>query len=375
MMRKDLDGVVEYCFYWRVSILIDKYTETKRYNKFSEPTDLILESLNESILYYSPKLLNQLKEFDDEVSKYLIGLRGKETGSDMTFIDIDSENPGFLTFIKMDTASKLSGRKKDAMNDIRWPLDEYDSSLIFDHIGKKREGRSSIKIGRFINKISKDKFTPSEIESIVNKFKSKFDSTKEEFILVSGSEIAKYYQRNIISLDNIGSIQNSCMLGKSVDIFKIYTDNPESCSLLVLKSSDKILGRALVWKIHKSDIPAKYFMDRIYYTHEYEIHQFEEYAKKMGWGIRNTSALYLNIKVGNKTYKSPKIVVKVKAKEYKSYPYLDTLNVFDPMRGMLYSDGHNVDNRIVLRNTHGEFTDYRSHVSRLITTFRDYFTA
>lgn len=32
MMRKDLDGVVEYCFYWRPVILIDKYPEIKRYN-------------------------------------------------------------------------------------------------------------------------------------------------------------------------------------------------------------------------------------------------------------------------------------------------------------------------------------------------------
>jgi hypothetical protein len=32
MMRKDLNGVVKYCFYWRIAVLIDKYPKTKRYN-------------------------------------------------------------------------------------------------------------------------------------------------------------------------------------------------------------------------------------------------------------------------------------------------------------------------------------------------------
>lgn len=343
-------------------------------NKFSEPTDLILESLNESILYYSPKLLNQLKEFDDDVSRYLIGLRGKETGMDMTFVDIDSENPGFLTFIKMDTASKLLGKSKSVLNNTKYPLDEYETKLYFDSIVSKKEGRTSVKIGRFINKISKDKFTSSEIETIVNKFKSKFDSNKEEFILVCGSDIEDWYQAEMTSQDSItGSIQNSCMLNMR-GIFKIYTENPESCNLLILKSGNKAVARSLIWKLHKSNIPAKYFMDRIYFTYEYQVHQFEEYAKKLGWGIRNTSGVYEYIKVGNKKYTHPKIEVKVKAKDYKYYPYLDTLSVFDPRRGILYPNGSDYDNRLVLRNVRGNFEDYRSHTSRLITRFRDYFT-
>jgi hypothetical protein len=65
--------------------------------------------------------------------------------------------------------------------------------------------------------------------------------------LVSGSDISKWY-----SCDNYkdmeGQLGSSCMARKR-NIFSIYENNPDVCQMLILTEDDKLIGRAIVWKV------------------------------------------------------------------------------------------------------------------------------
>jgi hypothetical protein len=317
-------------------------------------------------------MIEYLEDCGDVISNELLNLRRTDTGIDMTFVDVDDVNPGFVTFFKMDTAKKLASKiyPSDILDR---DLNDSSSNAIFLNSIAGQGGRSSIRLGRFINKITKEKFKPIEIETFVNKFKSTANMKKEEFILVSGPEIEKWYRKEMI-VNGPGSIQGSCMTGMS-GVFDLYTENPKSCQLLVLTHKGKAIARALVWKVHECTVPMEYFMDRVYYTHEYQVQSFKLYAKKMGWGIRNN---YNDddITIGDREYfiSDIQLRVKVKPKNYKRYPYLDTISVYDPSKGILYPNLTNSNNMIVLKDTRGRYVDNRTRTKRIVSRFRDFFT-
>ena len=87
----------------------------------------------------------------------------------------------------------------------------------------------------------------NEIEKFVNLLKSAMDS-KPHFELWSGKQIYDAYLTENYLKRNYGTLGSSCMNNKNY--VGLYADNPEVCSILVLKDVDKILGRALVWKLN-----------------------------------------------------------------------------------------------------------------------------
>jgi hypothetical protein len=87
-------------------------------------------------------------------------------------------------------------------------------------------------------------------------------SSLENLQLVSGPEIAKYYKIENITQSPGSEISKSCMVGKPNNTFDIYTQNPDTVSLLIRKEGDKISARALVWKL--SEPSDCIYLDRIY---------------------------------------------------------------------------------------------------------------
>lgn len=342
------------------------------FKEFNE--DLILESLNESILYFSPKMIEYLEDCEGNVSDELLRMKGTDTGIDMTFVDVDDMNPGFVTFYKMQTAKEYVSKKFNSEYMDKYHLsDEYANIVFMNSIKGQEKGRYSIRLGRFVNKMTKEKFSSSEIELFVNRFKAKSNSDVEEFILVDGEDIEKWYKRENSS-DGIGSLQGSCMANKH-NIFKLYTKNPQSCRLLVLLQKGKAIGRALVWKVHKSNIPMEYFMDRVYFTNEYQTLKFVDYARKMKWGIRNNHHSN-KIEINGNSYSISDIGLEVKVKpgNYGKYPYLDTMSIYDPSTGILSSHASK-KNKLYLSNTDGGYSDNRSRARRIISRFGTFFTA
>ena len=225
------------------------------------------------------------------------------------------------------------------------------------------QSRNPIKIGRFIRQVFPGKYSDVDIEKFVNAFKGLEDKINEKFILADGKDIKKYYWWENYK-EMAGDLGKSCMARKK-KYFKIYTKNPEVCRLLVLLEDDKVIGRALIWKLDRNDGPneIEYFMDRQYTILQSDVLKFTNYAKENGWAYKtyNNHHSYSNITF-NGEEKNCDIVVKVKVEDYDQYPYMDTLKRFNPKTGELFNDTEKDGNKgqYLLEDTDGDYTEIKS---------------
>ena len=220
-------------------------------------------------------------------------------------------------------------------------------------------------IGRWVRHIFNDvRQTPiknEDIENFVNAYKSTYDKINkgsENFELVKGEDIRYWYLEDRYE-EVKGQLGNSCMrYQRCQEYLDIYVENPESCSLLILKGKtpDKIIGRALIWTINEGPgVVGRKFMDRIYTINDSDKLLFEAYAKE-----------HDILKSQNSSYK-----IKVKEGRYDYYPYMDTLTCYDYEKGILssslegedilglqHTDGGSSDNEgRVWSEYHGEYID------------------
>jgi hypothetical protein len=216
--------------------------------------------------------------------------------------------------------------------------------VVFANIPEAR--RSEVKLGRFINKLvdiysksdalknsdnSYDEvpffdFKASDIEKFVNAYTAKVlfeQNALDRFKVVSGEEIRKWYdEKNYSNINGGGQLNNSCMrFSRCRKYFDIYVENPKVCQLLILMdgTDKKILGRALLWKTDNDGN----FMDRVYTEKDNYMKLFKQ------WGEQN------NYKMKSYDYRGQEVIVKVKPKLYSSYPYMDTLSCYAPVKGIL----------------------------------------
>lgn len=236
--------------------------------------------------------------------------------------------------------------------------------------GFEAKGRSTVKIGRFVNSflnnslikniiendfsISK-KFTDKDIEEFVNLYKSTNVDSAKKFKLLKGEDIAEYYSEEKYA-SNRGVLGSSCMRDVDSDYFDIYVDNDKVCRLLVyLDSEDQLLGRALVWKLHEGPCDADYFMDRIYTSNDSDVLKFKNYAEEQGWmyKYKNNSESEEGLMF---KYKGElvfgRIYVKLKDADFDSYPFVDTLSFLDKKAKLLSNVGFK--NGVILSSTSGE---------------------
>ena len=212
-------------------------------------------------------------------------------------------------------------------------------------------------IGRWVRHIFNDvRQTPiknEDLESFVNAYKSTYDKMNkgsEKFELVKGEDIRYCYLEDRYE-EVKGQLGNSCMRYQRCQKYlDIYVENPEVCSLLILKGDtpDKIIGRALIWTIHDGPgVAGREFMDRVYMINDSDKLLFEAYAKEHNIFRSQTY-----------TYK-----IKVKEGRYNYYPYMDTFTCYDYEKGILTSgvDGYSED-ILELQNTDGTASDNSGRV-------------
>lgn len=205
--------------------------------------------------------------------------------------------------------------------------------------------RQKIRVGRGIRGIlgsATISFKDAEIEEFVNKYKSAIDQRNDvfkNFELVKGSTIAKWYDVNNYQLGHTkGTLSTSCMRSVPSRYFQIYTENPDVCSLLILKTDDgkKIKGRAIVWQLEKPE--GITYMDRTYVHEDSDFELFRQYAQKKGWYRKPHNNHYVSSEMvdpNGSTVNKGELVVMVNKGEYSSYPYLDTLKYLDTYTGRL----------------------------------------
>jgi hypothetical protein len=313
----------------------------------SKYLDFIFESVakKEMRLYYSDDFRNMLKKIQvkSSVAQALLLSEGSNQMLDIyTLIDITEKN---------DTISLIQ------VNRIVRGNPELGEGLPYNIRDKKSgsefwtKGRTEIKIGRWATRIftevHKTDLPASKIEEFVNLYKASIDGTDlNNFELVEGEDIKKWYYENNYELRR-GQLGNSCMrYYKCQDFFDIYVKNPEVCKLLILKSAekDKITGRALVWKLIDGD----YYMDRIYTINDSDKLLFKDYAR-----VNKIENLY---DVNSNRYN---LEVKLGDHTYDKYPYMDTFVVYNPTTKILKDDEDLWPGQgyISLQNTNGGFGD------------------
>ena len=340
------------------------------YNEFL--LEKLILSINESVIYYSPVVRNIFKKMsaNNDIAKELEELEGTDVKPDVTFLDL-GDKEGFLSFTTMkNTEKKLKEKGIDQStidNIINGKSNVSDALYNHDsHYGIFSQSRNPIKIGKLLNQVLKGKYTDKEKEEFVNKFKAKISGDDEKFELVEGSDIPFWYDRKNYEEEK-GQLGSSCMRG-GYHYFNIYADHTEVCKMLILKNEDnKLLGRALVWKIHKKnkDLDFEYFMDRQYTIKESDVQKFRDYADAQGWAYKtnNSHSSYYYV-----TYKGEDHHVTMEVKtspDYETFPYLDTFKMYNPVTGVLNNDRDNSDNYegwYILEDTGGRYEEVESGV-------------
>lgn len=320
--------------------------KVNRYDDFINESKLV-ELLLESILVASGEFMDRLDSISKEsmvAKKLLKGFKKRfyiYSELPQNFIDVAPEE---------DLISFISDKKASDVDD------PYTA-----------KGRGTIKVGRFVNALVNNRDvkgyffddytpTPKDIEEFVNLYKSKKVETSNQFKLVDGKEIAWWYDEKRYYSEQ-GQLGNSCMKDVDKSFFDIYTDNPRVCKLLIyVNEKGELLGRALVWKMHKSPVKGvEWFMDRVYTNRDSDINKFKDYARKEGWLYkfknsydRDESVLFYH----GSTPIIGRVVVKLRNSEFDEYPFIDTLSFFDKKEGTLSNVGSK--KAILLTDTGGE---------------------
>ena len=353
-----------------------------KYNSFS--LDLLLEkAINESFLYYSPsvrKALNRIKSND--IASSLLDSEGTDVKPDMTFIDLGKE--GYFSFITMrnakplittkypnnDWAENIDTKPMPDVTSYSNDLHEFDMEGGSDASGVFIRSRNEVGLGRFVNKLFPAKYSSKEVEEFVNSFKASLEKSGEHFELVEGEDIAFWYNSDNYKERN-GTLGNSCMAQKK-NIFGIYTQNQDVCKLLILREDDKIIGRALVWKLSsikhiRKDVEGiGYFMDRQYTIKESDVQKFKNYAKEQGWCYKsyNNHHSLNTVTIGGEE-KNVDMTIKVATKDYNKYPYMDTFKRYDVNNGILHNDDEQeerYEGQYILEDTGGGYSEIEGGV-------------
>jgi hypothetical protein len=364
------------------------------YNSFKD--DFLFESMiNETFVYYIKDfkdILYKLNAKGNQIAKDLIDIEYTDNKSDNTFISLGKD--GYVSYNRLRDLKKtieksfMEWARRGLRDDT--PISKSNLSLldtllkkiengetsqsdvnhIFTSYELDKKSRNEVKLGRFINAVLPGKYTPKDIEEFTNQFKATLEKQGEHFEEVSGEEINHWYSYENYK-EMSGSLGNSCMAKKS-GFFNIYVNNPEVCKMLILVEDDKLIGRAIVWKLNTIKCygvdpePDVWFMDRQYSINDTYVEKFRNYAKEKGWYYKSYNNHHSLTTVTIKgEEKNCDMTVKVKPVEYKQYPYMDTFKRFNPEDGTLYNDEEqdsDYEGQYILNDTGGGYEEIEGGV-------------
>jgi len=308
-------------------------------------------SLLESLLKVDPDFSNLIEEISDKdsVAKKLLGFINQDITTNVNYL-----------------------RPAEKNDDVKFVNDTQVDRFIKLGQNPFERAINSAKVGRTVRQIltsNKVNVTDQEIEKFVNAYKNAWDKklkkTAEGFHLVSGEEIRKWYLEDNY-VPGGGTLNNSCMRYKeSQEYLNIYTENPECCQLLILLDDrNKLLGRALLWKLKTGTGKKDYFLDRIYT-------RFDNDAEKFADWFRD----FLKVKDDNfdahflKTL--ARLRVQLKKWKFGKYPYMDSFSILDYDTGVLLTfDGADTTRlQFHLQNTLGHPNVPNYNYSRSLGTW------
>lgn len=312
------------------------------WEKFNEAREdkLMMPLYTSSEFYSKISKIRSIKGINDIANAIKNIISKKINLYDITCITFNPEVNDEVSFIQ-------TSRIKRALN-----IDKWDGSLEDELSNFYDKGRTTLKIGRFIKKILPD-VSDKGVEIFVNLWKASF-SNGLEFKIVKGKEIVDWYQESK-SAPGGGSLNNSCM--RNARFLEIYETNTDIISMLILVNKEnQLLGRALLWNL--SEPEDKILLDRIYTVNDSDVNKFINYAIENDFIYKSVQSYGENFANYN-----GHLEVQINKGEYKYYPYMDTMFIYDPDNGLLLSDpyyeyNHNDFNYLKLRDTQGLPTNW-----------------
>jgi hypothetical protein len=335
--------------------------------------DLMLEAekpkfhgVTELPFVLSLRLKQLLTKINHPIAKRLIETDKQREDKKITFVDLSDEADNKFSIINSNKAydNFIDAYKEVDLNldvmDVKRKMDDMINFTASDNSKIINKNRADVKIGSFIGKVYPKEFKQggdpgndieSFVQAVIAKRKSS-DDIEERFKLVNGQDIVKYYYSGNYDVKNPdddtpvhgSTLASSCMrYDYCADYVSFYANNKD-VSLLVLMSDvdgkeDKIVGRAIVWKL--SQPSGRTFMDRIYFRYESDMAMFKQYAEKQGWlhkASQNMRAFtnVVDTRDGSSQHRDLRTLPTFKTNDY--YPYMDTLKYFHIDDGYLTND-------------------------------------
>jgi len=334
-----------------------------------------IESINESIVYFSPKLRGELAKVKHPIAKDILSKEGTNPKEDVTFLDVDSRE-GYVTFKTM--KSMLKGIEEDGDGSfVKDTLKRVENDFIKAYSDSYlikfpswNKARNPVKVGKIVNILSPGKWTPGDIEKFTDKFKAvQKGETSMVIKVVEGDEIAFWYdEKNYLNKDS--SLGSSCMrYERCKNYFDIYTKNPEVCKMVCLLDEDennqpKLRARALLWKIDsikswKGNPKFEWFMDRQYAISDADVEYLREWAIKEGYAYKSSNSFggFTGVTFNEENFKI-NMTVQLKDERYRFFPYVDTFRRFNPDEAKLYNDeDKDCEGDWLLNNTSGGYEE------------------
>ncbi len=303
--------------YKMVGVVFDNYffnqlTDLDKILKFKRGLWVGMDQL-EKVVVEKPKIERRPLSFSDKAKKVFEHCEYIEPPLflDVDYIDVTEKN---------DTISYIT---RDRLERLGYDDDQWDNKL-----------RQEMKVGKLIMMITPNTNQVS-LEKKISLFKSAHNAivtNKSTFKIVKGDEIGKWYNEDSYQ-EGTGQLNKSCMRDK-MDRLSVYYTNPDKINMLILlNEDDKLVGRALVWKVDEPE--GVTYMDRIYTVYSEDVHRFEDYARQHGWKYfemyrYTTMKVYFDYDLGNE----------------EENPYMDTFtNYYADIRCLTnkYLEGHRDD--------------------------------
>ena len=241
---------------------------------------------------YMEKLRNMNTTVIDPYNSYaglsFIDVASKDRSEIITGIEIDKIKKLFIEWIEanypVEKYPRTDSFNKDMTNHFStWCRTQMDDKEFWT------KHRIDIRAGRFIKRFLG--VADRDSEEFSNIYKSHLDSFDYTLTIVGGEDIIKYYNKKTYDIQNgNGGLHNSCM-GFTEELDEAYRKSGQptlshrlqfyaknqNCGLLILryKGSEKIKGRALIWKA--SD--GKIYVDRVYVDFDSDFFIYRKYIK------------------------------------------------------------------------------------------------
>ena len=111
-------------------------------------------------------------------------------------------------------------------------------------------------------------------------------------------------------------------------------------------TSNKIKGRAVLWKDCTINGEVATFMDRIYTSYDSDTELFKQFAEKEGFFFKTNQGYGgQSISNGTRTIDRPAIICSLNESDLSSYPYMDTMCYVDIDNNKCSNNSDNLEGR------------------------------